>query len=221
MDITKGTDEFAQTVSIHLLTLDLCTDIPVIITVFAEEAYQSNAILFVDMIWKSFLIIRCVSYYAVNRIVYKTRDFEEEQLIITNFDDIPPSSSGLINSKLRAISTMLWIFFVAFYWTLLVMIIFIKNNEMATKYEYYTWVLGMIGVFSVYDTFIAGFYATTKRGRSMIAFACLFVCIDWILHAFEALAYTDMTAIDYIIVKFTHHIYILYTICITYIMYTI
>ena len=49
----------------HLLVLDICTDIPVIITLFVTEAYQSNAILFVDVIWKSFLIIRSVSYYLV------------------------------------------------------------------------------------------------------------------------------------------------------------
>eukprot|EP01084_Bolivina_argentea_P183091 315995_1 len=75
-----GTDKYAQTVSIHLLLLDLFTNIPIIITILATQSYKYNMILVFDLIWKSFLVQRSVSLYFVKQVfllVDKKQDINE------------------------------------------------------------------------------------------------------------------------------------------------
>ena len=164
------------------MILDLCTDIPVIAVVFAYQAYKDNVLLFIDVIWKSFLLIGSISYYLVNQILYKTKDKEDEEAAVAKFDSLSSRTNAF-----KKVTTLLWIIYVFIYWTVFTLFILIDTNEIALSYQYYTWFMGMIGVKCVFDTWQAGYYATTRRGRSMVAFACLFICSDWILHSFELL----------------------------------
>jgi len=180
-----GTQEYAKTVTLHLLILDLATDIPVIITVFVEEAYQDNPLLFIDMIWKSTLLIRSISYYLVNQVLYKAKRLED--------DDDDQSTEPWIPDRFRipAKSTLIWIYFVYTYWTIFTLYSLISTNTIATNFEYYTWFFGMIGVTCVHDTYAAGYSALTKRGRSMMAFACTFICTDMMIHSFVGLSVAE------------------------------
>eukprot|EP01084_Bolivina_argentea_P149776 261621_1 len=199
-----GSQEYAQTVSLHLLILDLATDIPIIIVVFAYEAYKDNPLLFVDILWKSFLIIRSVSYYLVNQMLYRTADKENKEKERGRFD-----TSSVRHNQFRKFSTLAWIIYVCLYWTTFTFILLISENEIALNYQYYTWFGGMIGVACVYDTWSAGYYATTKRGRRMVAFACGFICTDWILHSF-ALLYWDSSTWMELVCMFCHAVAILW-----------
>jgi len=58
----------AKKVSTHLFLLDFLADTPVIITIIATGAYQSEPIIFIDCVWKTALIIRSLSYYLVYQL---------------------------------------------------------------------------------------------------------------------------------------------------------
>ena len=110
-------------------------------------------------------------------------------------------SSIISKIKISCIIHIYMDIMVGIYWTSLTMILIIMNNEIATKYQFYTWFGGMIGVFAVYDTFLAGYYAMSMRGKKVIAFACLCITTDWLLHGWEFLYYTtdELESISYIL----------------------
>lgn len=62
---TWGTRKGATGVSKHLLLLDIFTDVPVILAVLIEDAYRLHVMIYIDILWKSFLLIRIVAYYLV------------------------------------------------------------------------------------------------------------------------------------------------------------
>jgi len=63
-----GTEKGAKNVCLHLFILDLCSDLPVVATVLANNTYEDYGIVFFDTVWKTCLLIRSVSYYVVYQL---------------------------------------------------------------------------------------------------------------------------------------------------------
>jgi len=61
----------ARVVTVHLFFLDLCCDLPIVVLNLSipenKYNYRHNAAIFIDTLWKTVLLIRSISYYAVYR----------------------------------------------------------------------------------------------------------------------------------------------------------
>eukprot|EP01083_Nonionella_stella_P157690 512214_1 len=179
-----GTKRYADKVSVHLLVLDLCTDAPVIFTLLVTQAYKDNTILWLDLMWKSYLLERSISVYLGKfflRQMAKRNGDEEETFI---------EGAEMYGISFDAI-TFVWVIFVALYWNICVLARCILDNEIALNYEYYTLLLGMIGIFCIADACFAGYSADTAYGRPFIAFTCLIISTDCVAHAYELLSGLD------------------------------
>eukprot|EP01084_Bolivina_argentea_P183090 315994_1 len=120
-----GTRQHAETVAIHLLLLDLCTDAPVIFALLITQLYKNNAILWIDIIWKSFLIQRSVSAYFVKHYLKrKTEKSETEEIV---------ESSTIYGIHFSTI-TFGWLLWVCLYWNICVFIRCILDNEITLNY---------------------------------------------------------------------------------------
>eukprot|EP01083_Nonionella_stella_P140534 431071_1 len=175
-----GTKRNAQKVAVHLLLLDLFTDGPVIAALLLTQAYKSNVILWIDIIWKSCLLTRSISVFFVK---YYLRNIAEQ-------NDLVVESSTMRGVSFEAI-TFVWSITVGLYWSICVWIRCISDHEIARNYEYYTWFVGMIGLFCILDACMAGQSAEKRYGKPFMAFTCLVISVDSILHAFELLAGFD------------------------------
>jgi len=63
-----GTELYGKRAATHLFILDIVTDVPVVITILITGAYKSDAVIFIDCIWKTLLTVRSLSYYLVYQI---------------------------------------------------------------------------------------------------------------------------------------------------------
>ncbi len=81
--------------------------------------------------------------------------------------------------------------FVALYWNICVLLRCVFDNEIALNYEYYTWFGGMIGLFCIFDACLSGYSAETAVAKPFIAFCCLLISVDCIMHAYGLLAKLD------------------------------
>eukprot|EP01083_Nonionella_stella_P188528 695128_1 len=174
-----GTRKNARKVAIHLLCLDLLTDGPVIVALLATQAYKNNVILWIDLFWKSGLLARSVSSFAVK---YYLRNIAKDASIV--------ESSTIYGVSLEFI-TFMWVIAVGIYWNAVVLTRCIYDHEIARNYEYYTWFVGMIGLFFILDACMAGHSAEKRYGKPFMAFTCLVISVDSILHAYELLAGFD------------------------------
>eukprot|EP01083_Nonionella_stella_P002875 8234_1 len=175
-----GTRRNAQKVAVHLLLLDLFTDAPVIVALLATQAYKDNVILWIDLFWKSCLLARSVSVFFVK---YYLRNIP--------CDDGDKTDSSTRYGISVEMITFVWLMVVGLYWNTCVLIRCIFDHQITSNYEYYTWFCGMIGLSFIFDACVEGHSAEQRYGKPFMAFTCLVISVDSILHASELVAGFD------------------------------
>ena len=190
-----GSSKYLIGVSLHVLILDLFKVLPIVITVLITQAYKDNILLKIDIFWKSGLLIRSIGFCVINlwrKEINESNDIEGEN---------DPDKTAFKKVKSSRIATIIWILYVSIYYSILTLAASLAENEISTKIEYYLWFLAMIGVSGVWHAFLNGYNADSDGpGKSMVAFTCLIMSIDWLIRAFYALklgelSWNDITVI--------------------------
>jgi len=96
---------------------------------------------------------------------------------------VPIFNSWFLNPR---ITTLIWVYFVLFYWTIIVMVPCIAYNDLK-RYEFYVWIFGMIGVCSVYYAVKGGYPADSPGGKPVIAFTATVISVDCAIDAYKIL----------------------------------
>jgi len=86
-----GAEKHATKVAIHLFVLDLCTNVPIIITLVATFGYRVSPALFFDLLWKACGFIRSTSYFMVYYVWLRKGDNSQKTASVPGAETIKPN----------------------------------------------------------------------------------------------------------------------------------
>jgi len=73
---------FANTerrIHIHMIFLDVVSDLPLVIIVFVKRAYQLHWFIFLDMALKIFLLIRSIAYHGIVKLAFRSHELKQQE----------------------------------------------------------------------------------------------------------------------------------------------
>ena len=67
--IVFGYSETERAIHIHMLALDCCTDLPLVVVIIATNGYNVNGFVFFDVAYKIIVLLRSIAYHGVIKLI--------------------------------------------------------------------------------------------------------------------------------------------------------
>ena len=77
--IMFGFSDTEKYIHLHMVVLDLCTDLPLVIVVIATEGYDIHWWIFVDIAFKLIMVLRTIAFHCFLNLILRKKELDTLQ----------------------------------------------------------------------------------------------------------------------------------------------